>query len=225
MTDDGERLSATDDRERLSTTDDGEQATDDSEQGMESEQVTDESEQEMVRAKKRTTIAPRRKFLSATEAAAAVSHSDTRRQDWWRLGFAFLGGGQGILLMTKKGDRSILAPIFDVVTEVNNHVISLLPGNEKVYLRSDTLLNEDDHLESELYTMSTESLNELIYSGIPQHKLVLKIGVPVMLLHNIVQSNRLCNGTRMQVRRLGNHVIECVILAGRNVGQIVLFQG
>ncbi|XP_057734700.1 uncharacterized protein LOC130950183 [Arachis stenosperma] len=118
-------------------------------------------------------------------------------------------------------DRSILAPILDVVTEVNNHVISLLPGNENVYLRSDTLLNENGHLQSELYTMSTKSLNALIYSGIPQHKLVLKIGVPVMLLHNIVQSSGLCNGTRMQVRRLGDHVIECVILAGRNVGQVV----
>ncbi|XP_072084752.1 uncharacterized protein [Arachis hypogaea] len=100
-------------------------------------------------------------------------------------------------------DKSILAPTLDVVTEVNNHVMSLLPGNEKVYLSSDTLLNKDSHLESELYTMNTESLNALIYSGIPQHKLVLKIGVSVMLLRNIDQSSGLCNGTRMQVRRLG----------------------
>ncbi|XP_057734536.1 uncharacterized protein LOC130949970 [Arachis stenosperma] len=47
-------------------------------------------------------------------------------------------------------DRSILAPTLDVVTEVNNHVMSLIPGNEKVYLSSDTLLNEEGHLESEL---------------------------------------------------------------------------
>ncbi|XP_016192417.1 uncharacterized protein LOC107633289 [Arachis ipaensis] len=63
-------------------------------------------------------------------------------------------------------DRSILAPTLDVVMKVNNHVMSLLPGNEKVYLSSDTLLNEDGHLESELYTMSTESLNALNCSGI-----------------------------------------------------------
>ncbi|XP_072063306.1 uncharacterized protein [Arachis hypogaea] len=119
-------------------------------------------------------------------------------------------------------DKSILAPTLDVVTEVNNHVMSLLLGNERVYLSSDTLLNEDGHLESELYTMSTESLNALNCSGIPQHKLVLKIGVPVMLLRNIDQSNGLCNGTWMQVRRLGDHVIECVILAGRNVCKVVL---
>ncbi|XP_025702672.1 uncharacterized protein [Arachis hypogaea] len=117
--------------------------------------------------------------------------------------------------------RSILAPTLDVVTEVNNHVMSLIPGNERIYLSSDTLINEDGHLESELYTMSTESLNALNCSGIPQHRLVLKIGVPVMLLRNIDQSNGLCNGTRMQVRRLGDHIIECVILAGRNTGEVV----
>ncbi|XP_016164428.1 ATP-dependent DNA helicase PIF2-like [Arachis ipaensis] len=94
-------------------------------------------------------------------------------------------------------DRSILAPTLDVVIEVNNHVMSLIPGNERVYLSSDTLLNEDGHLESELYTMSTESLNALNCSGIPQHRLVLKIGVPMMLLRNIDQSNGLCNSTRM----------------------------
>ncbi|XP_015932488.1 uncharacterized protein LOC107458796 [Arachis duranensis] len=95
--------------------------------------------------------------------------------------------------------RSILAPTLDVVNEVNNHVMSLIPGNERVYLSSDTLISEDGHLESELYTMSTESLNALNCLGIPRHQLVLKIGVPVMLLRNIDQSNGLCNGTRMQV--------------------------
>ncbi|XP_015960688.1 uncharacterized protein LOC107484651 [Arachis duranensis] len=87
--------------------------------------------------------------------------------------------------------RSILAPTLDVVTEVNNHVMSLMPDNERVYLSSDTLINEDGHL---VYTMSTESLYALNCLGIPQHRLVLKIGVPVMLLRNIDQSDGLCNG-------------------------------
>ncbi|XP_020979354.1 uncharacterized protein LOC107633151 isoform X1 [Arachis ipaensis] len=148
--------------------------------------------------------------------------------DWiLNLGDGLLGDSSDDILLHISSadyfkDKSILAPTLDVVTEVNNHVMSLLLGNERVYLSSDTLLNEDGHLESELYTMSTESLNALNCSGIPQHKLVLKIGVPVMLLRNIDQSNGLCNGTWMQVRRLGDHVIECVILAGRNVCKVVL---
>ena len=43
-----------------------------------------------------------------------------------------------------------------------------------------------------------------------------------MLLRNIDQSNRLCNGTKMQVRRLRNHVIECTILTGNQIGEVVL---
>ncbi|XP_015931715.1 uncharacterized protein LOC107458035 [Arachis duranensis] len=63
--------------------------------------------------------------------------------------------------------RSILAPTLDVVTEVNNHVMSLIPGNKRVYLSSDTLISEDGHLESELYTMSTESLNAKLFRDSP----------------------------------------------------------
>ena len=43
-----------------------------------------------------------------------------------------------------------------------------------------------------------------------------------MLLRNIDQSNGLCNGTRLQVRRMGNHVIECLTLIGNKVGEVVL---
>ncbi|KAL4330184.1 hypothetical protein AHAS_Ahas13G0374700 [Arachis hypogaea] len=43
-----------------------------------------------------------------------------------------------------------------------------------------------------------------------------------MLLRNIDQSNGLCNGTRLLVRRLRNHVIECITLTGNKIGEIIL---
>ena len=43
-----------------------------------------------------------------------------------------------------------------------------------------------------------------------------------MLLRNIDQSNGLCNGTRLQIRRLGNHVIECEVHIRNRIGQIAL---
>ncbi|KAK1362765.1 ATP-dependent DNA helicase [Heracleum sosnowskyi] len=42
-----------------------------------------------------------------------------------------------------------------------------------------------------------------------------------MLLRNIDQQSGLCNGTRLQVCQLGNHVIEAKILSGNNMGQKV----
>jgi hypothetical protein len=39
----------------------------------------------------------------------------------------------------------------------------------------------------------------LKFLGIPDHKLILKVGQSVMLLRNINQSAGLCNGTRMTI--------------------------
>jgi ATP-dependent DNA helicase PIF1 len=48
-----------------------------------------------------------------------------------------------------------------------------------------------------------EFLNTLQFSGIANHKLELKVGVPILLLCNLNQSLGLCNGTRLIVKRLG----------------------
>ncbi|XP_031120495.1 ATP-dependent DNA helicase PIF1-like [Ipomoea triloba] len=49
---------------------------------------------------------------------------------------------------------------------------------------------------------------------VPNHALTLKVGTPVMLLRNIDHSIGLCNGTRMVITKLGNHVLEARILFG-----------
>jgi len=48
-----------------------------------------------------------------------------------------------------------------------------------------------------------EFLNILQFSGIANHELELKVGVPILLLRNFNQSIGLCNGTRLIVKRLG----------------------
>ncbi|XP_076892901.1 uncharacterized protein LOC143544768 [Bidens hawaiensis] len=69
---------------------------------------------------------------------------------------------------------------------------------------------------------SPELLNGLRISGLPNHKLVLKVGVPVMLLRNLNQKEGLCNGTRLQIISLGTRVVEAKIISGTNIGQRVL---
>ncbi|XP_052114135.1 uncharacterized protein LOC107477840 [Arachis duranensis] len=119
-------------------------------------------------------------------------------------------------------DRVILAPTLDCVTDVNNKITAGLPGQERVYLSSDFVCAEEGNMEFELDAFSSEILNGINCSGLPPHKLVLKVGAPVMLLQNIDQTNGSSNGMRMQVRRMGNHVIECKTLTGNKVGSIVL---
>ena len=116
-------------------------------------------------------------------------------------------------------ERAILAPKNEVVHEINDRLLSLFPGEEKEYLSSDSLSEVEflpPDFDPELY--SPDVLNGLKLSGLPNHKLILKVGVPVMLLRNIDQKNGLCNGTRLQVISMGNRVIEAMVLTGSNIG-------
>jgi ATP-dependent DNA helicase PIF1 len=64
-------------------------------------------------------------------------------------------------------------------------------------------------------------LNTLNANSFPQHSLILKIGVPIVLLRNLNQSIGLCNGTRLIVTNLGDNIIEAIIITGSNIGEKV----
>jgi ATP-dependent DNA helicase PIF1 len=66
-----------------------------------------------------------------------------------------------------------------------------------------------------------EFLNTLQFSNIANHKLEFKVGMPILLLRNFNQSIGLCNGMRLIVKRLGQHVIEVEIITRNNVGKRV----
>jgi len=67
----------------------------------------------------------------------------------------------------------------------------------------------------------TEFFNLLDVPGLPSHILNLKIGVPIILLRDINQP-KLCNGTRLVVKKLMNNLIEATILIGPHKGEDVL---
>ncbi|EPZ34209.1 hypothetical protein O9G_004325 [Rozella allomycis CSF55] len=51
----------------------------------------------------------------------------------------------------------------------------------------------------------------LTVNGLPAHKLVLKIGIPIILLCNL----DVCNGTRLIMRGLGANIIDAEIALGK----------
>jgi ATP-dependent DNA helicase PIF1 len=75
-----------------------------------------------------------------------------------------------------------------------------------------------DHIDD---VHTPEFLNTITASGLPNHKLRLKVGVPVMLLRNIDTRYGLCNGTRLVITRMGRYVIEGRVISGSNVGDQV----
>jgi ATP-dependent DNA helicase PIF1 len=112
-------------------------------------------------------------------------------------------------------ERAILAPRNDIVNVINNNIQALIPGGKQVYQSIDTMVEEDESVN-----YPTEFLNSLEPPGMPPHKLTLKIGTPVILLRNL-DAPRLCNGTRLAIKQLRNHVIEATILTGCAKGEDV----
>ncbi|XP_076911633.1 uncharacterized protein LOC143569658 [Bidens hawaiensis] len=120
-------------------------------------------------------------------------------------------------------NREILAPTNEIVDEINDSLLKFFPGDEVEYLSSDTICSSEyinDTVDTTLY--SPELLNGLRISRLPNHKLVLKVGVPVMLIRNLNQKEGLCNVTRLQIISLGTRVVEAKIISGTNIGHTVL---
>ncbi|XP_057415203.1 uncharacterized protein LOC130710065 [Lotus japonicus] len=118
-------------------------------------------------------------------------------------------------------DKAILAPTLDVVESINQYALSLFPGDETTYLSSDYVWRVNEEIGIEADWLTTEFLNGIRCSGIPDHKLVLKKGAPVMLMRNLDISTGLCNGTRLIVEYLGPNVIGAIVLSGTHIGKVV----
>ncbi|XP_023745250.1 ATP-dependent DNA helicase PIF1 [Lactuca sativa] len=85
-------------------------------------------------------------------------------------------------------ERAILSPKNEVVQEINDRLLKLIPGEEKEYLSSDSLCQSEfvhNKVDCNLYSPD---------------------------------KNGLCNGTRLQVKSLDKRVIEAVIISGSNIG-------
>ena len=103
--------------------------------------------------------------------------------------------------------RAILCTTNREVSMVNEMVSTMLPGNQESYASADELQNNDD-----LLRFNVEYLNSLTPNGFPPHNLLIKPGMPLMLLRNISPRDGLCNGTKLIFEKsLNNKVLQCVV--------------
>ncbi|KAL9830734.1 putative DNA helicase [Arabidopsis thaliana] len=100
-------------------------------------------------------------------------------------------------------------------------MLSKLTGEEKIYRSSDSIDPSDTRADKNpVYT--PDFLNKIKISGLPNHLLWLKVGCPVMLLRNLDPHGGLMNGTRLQIVRLGDKLVQGRILTGTRVGKLVI---
>lgn len=102
------------------------------------------------------------------------------------------------------------------VNSINRTILNRINGNAVTYKSIDTVTRDED-----VVNYPVEFLNSLDLPGFPPHILQLKVGVPIILLRNI-DPPRLCNGTRLAVKKMQNNLIEATIITGNYKGTDVL---
>ncbi|XP_018443555.1 uncharacterized protein LOC108815454 [Raphanus sativus] len=117
-------------------------------------------------------------------------------------------------------ERAILCPTNEDVDVINNYMLDQLNGEERIYLSSDSIDPADSNSKDDS-VFTPEFLNSIKTSGLPNHSIRLRIGTPVMLLRNIDPDEGLCNGTRLQITQMANHIIEAKVITGKRIGDKV----
>ena len=104
-------------------------------------------------------------------------------------------------------------PKNDTTNFINEYVINQIPGERKTLLSADSVPND----QAALYP--TAFLNSITPSGLPPHRLYLKIHVSVILWRGLDPTGALCNGTRLTIGTLLNRIIDAEIATGVHKGK------
>lgn len=100
---------------------------------------------------------------------------------------------------------------------MNDRVLDMFPGDTVTCFSVDSVAEVDQQA-----VYPTEYLNSLTLSGLPPHKLNIKVGAPAMLLRNIDPARGHCNGTRYIVRQISQWYITGQIACGEYSGNVLL---
>ncbi|OWZ17842.1 Helitron helicase [Phytophthora megakarya] len=114
-------------------------------------------------------------------------------------------------------NRIILTTTNAVVHKINAAVSDRLPDEAREYLSTDSV---EDDVNGDFF--EREMLHAVNLNGIPPHKLMLKKGIPIMMMQNLNPDIGLCNGTRLRIVDLKDHVIHATIMTDERRGQHVL---
>ena len=112
----------------------------------------------------------------------------------------------------------MLCPINDNVDAANDLILSRLLGESRTYQSMDKVLQNSPLATLTDVGVATrlEYVHTLRPGNLPPHNLTLKIGSIVMLTRNLSIREGLVNGIRLQILRMFEQIIECLILTGPN---------
>ncbi|CAN7125661.1 unnamed protein product, partial [Brassica rapa subsp. narinosa] len=117
-------------------------------------------------------------------------------------------------------ERAIFCPTNEDVNMINDYMLDKLDGEEMIYLSADSIDPTDTKAVND-EALDSDFLNNIKVSGLPNHRLRLKVGCPVMVLRNVDPPEGLMNGTRLQITQLMEFMVAAKIITGSNVGKTV----
>jgi hypothetical protein len=111
---------------------------------------------------------------------------------------------------------AILAPTNKLAARINTRVNFRLPSEQRIYLGTDTIIgfSRTDMLRVNAQDTCLEQIHLETPNGLPPYELKLKLGSIIMLIKNFDIPNGLCNGTRLQIVGMLEHLLKCRILTG-----------
>ena len=112
--------------------------------------------------------------------------------------------------------KVILTPRNNQSLKVNDVVLDRHQGEAHVYYMADVAQCPDDPDEAINYNQ--DLLHSMTPTGLPPHKLTIKVGCIVMLLHNLKPAWEICNRTSLHVV----HSVCAEILTGDEKATAVL---
>ncbi|XP_024009495.1 uncharacterized protein LOC112084578 [Eutrema salsugineum] len=122
--------------------------------------------------------------------------------------------GDGKVNLPNTGEIMIDMPEELLITECNEPIKAIV---ESVYGLGFEEQNDPNFFQERAILCPTNddvcAINDYMMSALR--------GAPVMLLRNIDPNSGLCNGTRLQVTQLADHIIEAIVLTGHTLGQKV----
>ena len=126
--------------------------------------------------------------------------------------------GRNLELLTSEdlSSRAIISPLNINVRKINESILDRLRSDARDYFSTDDELDGEGNVINDL---PMEVLNKMMRSGLPPYQLRLKPKAVVMCLRNLTRE--VCNGTKLQVQVLHNHLIDCLILTGPSRGKVV----
>lgn len=114
------------------------------------------------------------------------------------------------------GSWCLITPLHKTVDEINGYLNNRLGGE---FLES---LSMDRHESEDGEPLGEEYFNSVNLPGFSKHLLVLRRGLPMILIRNLNVANGLCNGTRLVVQEFSERVLMCKLISGSRTGETVM---